>query len=208
MISVANGSWWGVALSQDNVPVVREVSFDGFKTRDYPLPDVKGVKYFEDLISFTVDRNNEIVMLFCAKSESGGSGDGVIRRIRDGKMVSQWVIDVPHVPEMEIEIGWVGPVTDEKCNVIIGHYENPCSAINDDRVRISKYAPNGGLVWTWGEKLFLISDICLSGNGTINILRPGGPVYRLTPDCGYIEQVIIGDITQLGEPECGNKRNR
>jgi len=202
-IIVAHGCWWGLTLNTEGKPIIREVSFDGFETIDHPLPEIKGVDYIKDLINFTVDMNDDIVMLFCSTDEKGFSGDGIIRKIRRGKMIAQWVVDIPYVPEMGIEIGWVGPVTDEKCNVIVGHYETPCSAQHDDRVRVHKFGPTGASIWTWGEKLYILSDIRISGDGSIIILRPGGPIYRLSPDCKYKGQILIEGITQLGEPECG-----
>jgi len=205
-IIAANDRWWGISATEDGKPIIREVSFDGYRQVDHKLPDIKGVDYFKDIVSFTVDSKGDQILLFCKTLEGGFSGDGIIRRISDGKLVAQWIVDAPHVPESNVQIEWVGPITDKNGNIIVGHCETPCSAKNDDRVRVHKFGPKGSHIWTWGEKLYLVSDIKIADDGTIFILRPGGPIYMLSPDCKYKGQVIIEGISVLTEPECSQNK--
>ena len=205
-ITVANNRWWGITASADSKPVIREVSFDGFHQIDHTLPERKGVDYFKDMVSFTADSKGDLILLFCHTFKNGYSGDGIIRKISNGKVVAQWIVDVPHVPESDVQIMWVGPEIDKDANIIVGHYEMPCTAKNDDRVRIHKYGPKGSHEWVWGEKLYIISDIKIAPDGTIVVLRPGGPIYSLTPDGKFKGEIIIDGISVLGEPECSQKK--
>jgi hypothetical protein len=200
-LTMANGSWWGIVSG----PKIRMVSFDGYEKKDFPLPEMKGVD-LHDLMGFTVDPKGDFILLFCNRGEDGSSGDGIIRKIRNGKVITQWIVDVPYVPENKIYIQWLNPVVDLEGNIYIAHYENPCDARNDDRVRIHKFTPQGSEEWVWGEKLFIISDVRVSNDGTIVVLRPGGPIYSLSQKLEYKGQTLIDGITILGEPECGKAK--
>jgi hypothetical protein len=207
-ITLANDAWWGIASTSDEKPVLREISLDGFHQVDHKLPERNGIDYFNDMVSFTVDPKGDQILLFCHTFKTGFSGDGIIRKIHDGKIVAEWIVDVPHVPETDVQILWVGPITDKDGNIIVGHYEMPCTAKNDDRVRIHKYGPRGSEQWVWGEKLYIITDIQIAPDGTIVVLRPGGPIYSLTPDGKYKGEIIIDGISVLGEPECSQQNQQ
>ncbi|MFH1515893.1 MAG: hypothetical protein ABIG42_10595, partial [bacterium] len=169
---------------------------------DHPLPELKGVNYFKDLIGFTVDSDDVFVMLFSPIDENGYCKDGMVRKIKDGKLVAHWLIDIPNVPEMDLYISWVSPVVDVDDNIYIAHYEYPCGAKTDDRVRVHKYNRKGAELWTWGEGLFVLSDLRIASDGSVVLFRPGGPVYKLSPEKEYLGQVVIDGITLLDEPDC------
>jgi hypothetical protein len=201
-VTVTQGAWWGLVHGKDGA-IMREVSFDGYENIDHKLPEIKGADYYRDLRGFAIDSKGNWVFLFCHEDESGFSGNGIIRVMHDGKNVRQWIVDIPYIPGTDTLIRWVGPIIDHNDNIIVGHYENPCDAVNRDRVRIHKYTPTGVEKWSWGDVLYIISDIRVLTDGSVLILRPGGPIYKLSSDGKYLGEVPINGITILGEPDCG-----
>jgi hypothetical protein len=203
-VTNANGTWWGLV----DGPAIREVSFDGIESTDHPLPELKGVDYFKDLIGFTVDTDDVFIMLFSPVDESGYCKDGMIRKVHKGELTGQWLIDIPNVPEMDLFISWVSPVVDYDDNIYVAHYEYPCGAKTKDRVTVHKYNSNGAELWTWGEGLYILSDIRIARDGNIVLFRPGGPIYKLSPEKEYLGEVIIEGVTVLGEPECSDDKRK
>lgn len=197
-VTTKNGTWWCLV----DGPAIREVSFDGLDDIVHPLPELQGVDYFKDLIGFTVDSDDTFVMLFSPIDENKYCKDGMVRKVKNGEVVAQWLIDIPNVPEMDLIISWVSPVIDENDNIYIAHYEYPCGAKTDDKVRVHKYNRNGAELWTWGEELVVLSDLRIAPDGTIVLFRPGGPLYKLSPEKEYLGEILIEGITVLGEPDC------
>ena len=197
-VTTKNGSWWCLV----DGPAIREVSFDGLDIIEHPLPEFRGVDYFKDLIGFTVDSDDVFVMLFSPIDENEYCKDGMVRKVKNGELVAHWLIDIQHVPEMDLHISWVSPVVDDDDNIYIAHYEYPCGAKTDDRVRVHKYNRNGAELWKWGEGLFVLSDMRIARDGTIVLFRPGGPIYKLSSEKEYLGQVVIEGITVIDGPDC------
>ncbi|MCD6218445.1 hypothetical protein J7L05_11405 [bacterium] len=73
---------------------------------------------------------------------------------------------------------------------------------------VHKYNSNGAELWTWGEGLYILSDIRIARDGTIVLFRPGVPIYKLSPEKEYLGEVIIDGVTVLGEPECSDDKRK